>query len=129
MAVKIPVTFKRVAEAFEEVAQRSKGCSERYFPADDLLDRVNSFIERGNDDNEEIVDYEKKESYEISIDNAREMLKDLLNDDDDDDDHIKRTLRVETEQAYGDAGGIKYSPEFKLLLMTRLRQRGFDAGT
>lgn len=132
MAAKIPVRFKRTAEAFEVVG-RSKGCpesssgSEHSPDDDDLFDRVNSFIQRDDYNSEEElpINYEKigKGNYEFG--SERDLLSNLLSSDD--DDGVKRHLRAEIEKAYRIAGD-SYSPEFKRRLMIQLRERGFDAG-
>ncbi|KAI8001741.1 hypothetical protein LOK49_LG09G00145 [Camellia lanceoleosa] len=127
--------FKRVAEAFDEVA-RARLCESsgsEYSPPEtavDLSDLVKSFMEResggGERENEE-GDGEngfERESYCCDSE-LKESLIGLLGCDD--DNELKRNIGVEIEEAYRVVGNGS-SPEFKRRLMKRLRERGFDAG-
>ncbi|KAL7213664.1 hypothetical protein ACSBR2_016234 [Camellia fascicularis] len=127
--------FKRVAEAFDEVA-RARFCESsgsEYSPPEtavDLSDLVKSFMEResggGETENEEGdgEDGFERESYCCDSE-LKESLIGLLGCDD--DNELKRNIVVEIEEAYRVVGNGS-SPEFKRRLMKRLRERGFDAG-
>ncbi|MCL7045871.1 hypothetical protein MKW94_028428 [Papaver nudicaule] len=139
-----PGRFKRVAEAFNEAARicaESSGSEhsavEETSPSD-LSDLVNSFLEMANDDevaeeqtyDEKIVNVKNnKGSSDNGLDDSKtkDMLKSLLLGVKDDYE-VKREIHEETELAYKDIGISSSEDGFKRLLMTRLRQRGFDAG-
>ncbi|KAI3876146.1 hypothetical protein MKW98_029098 [Papaver atlanticum] len=148
------IRFKRIAEAFNEGA-KERMCAEssgsehsavgdNTSSPDDLSDLVDSFLERGYDDNEiEFQEHEKKvvkvkekkkgadddDSDEFMDDSeTKDMLKDLLFGFQDGDSQVRRKIRYETELAVKDIGMSSSEDGFKRRLMTRLRQRGFDAG-
>ncbi|KAG9141611.1 hypothetical protein Leryth_022372 [Lithospermum erythrorhizon] len=141
--VNIPVKFKRVAEAFDDMARdgRQRLCessgsehsaSDESLP--DLSDLVNSFLERGHDEVFN-VDYDKEEDSEednaidskISESGVEEDLMSLFNNED--GDYVKVKIHAEVEKAYLELGGIGLSPmDSKRRLMALLRERGLDAG-
>ncbi|GAV65199.1 DUF506 domain-containing protein [Cephalotus follicularis] len=134
---KIPVKFKRVAAAFNE-ASRVRLCESsgsEYSPDTDhdLSDLVNSFIERdyGVHVNEEESVHKEIGSNEEELERywsdyeRKKTLEGLLLCND--DDHVKRKIRDEVEVACGIIGD-RSSLGFKRRLMTRLRERDFDAG-
>ncbi|KAH7838690.1 hypothetical protein Vadar_029974 [Vaccinium darrowii] len=136
---KVPARFKRVAEAFDESAWRLCGGGEEDSPretAADLSDLVKSFMERGETGEggyEEVGREEREGSEESEGDwrdwEVREELSGLLlGGGDDDDDEVKRNIREEVEKACGGAGNVWSSIGFKRRVVTRLRDRRFDAG-
>ncbi|RVW58234.1 hypothetical protein CK203_111229 [Vitis vinifera] len=143
---KIPVRFKRVAAAFDEVV-RARPCdsweseSSTELSDADLSDLVNSFLEEERVGvEEEMVEDEggdveretdgdligRRESY-CSDSETKEALRSLLGDEASDDAVEK--IRAETELACRHIGSGSSSKGFKRRLMNRLRERGFDAGT
>ncbi|XP_043691282.1 uncharacterized protein LOC122641982 [Telopea speciosissima] len=148
---KIPVGFKRVAAAFDEVA-RVRPCessgSEYSAEGDfsDLSDLIDSFIEtdyygvereQDNNDEDEQMESEKSifedansESF-WSVSEAKEMLQSLLgceaSNSHDGDGSVERMIRNEVEIASRSIG-TDSSAGVKRLLMNRLRERGLDAG-
>ncbi|KAL6567535.1 hypothetical protein OROGR_001203 [Orobanche gracilis] len=142
----IPVRFKRVAAAFEEMARVCSCESSGSEHSEDLSDLVNSFFEREIRDlkaNDEEVDdladvagvhdeiIEDGET-DCQISNSphqielRDSLKRLI---DSESDAARKSIRVEAEAALEEVSGEEDSPqEFKRRLMARLRSRGFDAG-
>ncbi|MCL7049200.1 hypothetical protein MKW94_000123 [Papaver nudicaule] len=135
--------FMRIAEGFNEGAKATRVCAEssgsehsaveETSSPNDLSDLVESFLERGDDNAE--VDFEehekdKKGSKDEFMDDSetRDMLKDLLSGRFEDDSEVRRKIRDATELAYKDIGLNSSEDGFKRRLMTRLRQRGFDAG-
>ncbi|RZC92307.1 hypothetical protein C5167_026940 [Papaver somniferum] len=148
---KNPGRFKRVAEAFNE-GSKARMCAEssgsehsavnETSPDDDLSDLVDSFLERGYDDGDEVESKEnkkivkvrkKKGSNDDGLDGfvdeseSKDMLKSLLLGFDADSE-AKRKIRHGTELAVKDIGLSSSEAGFKRQLMTQLRQRGFDAG-
>ncbi|RVW45877.1 hypothetical protein VitviT2T_014698 [Vitis vinifera] len=142
---KIPVRFKRVAAAFDEVV-RARPCdsweseSSTELSDADLSDLVNSFLEEERVGvEEEMVEDEggdveretdgdligRRESY-CSDSETKEALRSLLGDEASDDAVEK--IRAETELACRHIGSGSSSKGFKRRLMNRLRERGFDAG-
>ncbi|XP_057433013.1 uncharacterized protein LOC130725841 [Lotus japonicus] len=118
----------------------------------DLSDLVNSFMEKnersaaaGEGGEEELVDVrreednekgacdeEEVEKLEWSESEKREMLLGFFagneeGDDDEDEREAKETIKGEVEFALGIVGDSSV-PGFKRLLMSRLREKGFDAG-
>ncbi|KAF8409639.1 hypothetical protein HHK36_005717 [Tetracentron sinense] len=138
-----PMRFKRVAAAFDEVARarlcESCGSEHSSDNSDDILsDLVDSFLERDDrfeaDDEEEKTKREAERNRSSESENywsdseTKEMLQSLLGGDvSDPDDEVKLTIRAETELACRIIGNSS-SEAFKRRLMTRLRERGFDAG-
>ncbi|KAK2653013.1 hypothetical protein Ddye_012869 [Dipteronia dyeriana] len=135
---RIPVKFKRVAAAFDEVVARgvrlceSSGSEHSPSPAD-LSDLVNSFMENDQyhgavDDRDEVGKELKeilqgKESGYWCDSERRKMLKGLLECEDDERLRIHREIEIACRLA-----GDKSSQGFKRRLMTLLRDRGYDAG-
>ncbi|XP_057498903.1 uncharacterized protein LOC130783352 [Actinidia eriantha] len=125
------VRFKRVAEAFDEAARARRLCqssgsehSPEAASSVDLSDLVKSFVEReggGGGDGEE--DGEEREGKGSDWE-LEEELRGLLGCE---DDEIKLNIRGEAEEAYR-AMGNGSSLGLNRGLMTRLRERGFDAG-
>ena len=137
---RIPVRFKRVAAAFDEVARvrlcESSGSEHSPESSTDLSNLVNSFIERGEawwggDVDGEIEGEEEHKNEGSDFDSLsgesekKDMLKNLLGKNDDDD--VKRKIYAEVESAYEMGGDTKFQG-FKRRLMTYLREKGFDAG-
>lgn len=137
--VHIPVKFKRVAAAFDEIS-RFRSCDESSGSehSADLSDLVNSFFEReigeqrsseehdqdgnGNDFDDDESDLSNSPDFEL-----QDSVRNLFEGDRDDD--VKRGIYTEVEKAVEGAGGDETSsPEFKRRLMARLRSSGFDAG-
>uniref|UniRef100_A0A5B7C8C7 Uncharacterized protein n=1 Tax=Davidia involucrata TaxID=16924 RepID=A0A5B7C8C7_DAVIN len=120
---KIPVRFKRVAAAFDEVARarlcESSGSEHSPESSMDLSDLVKSFIERDSRENgdTEGVNREKEgnNSESESFCSNSDMLRSLLGCEDDGD--VKQNLHFETEQACQFIGNGS-SPDFKRRLMT-----------
>ncbi|KAA8520172.1 hypothetical protein F0562_014428 [Nyssa sinensis] len=127
---KIPVRFKRVTAIFDEVARarlcESSGSEHLPENAMDLSDLVKSFIESdGKEINREKEgNHPESESF-CSNSEMTDELRRLFGCEDDAD--VKRNLQFETEEACQVIGNGS-SPGFKRRLMTRLRERGFDAG-
>ncbi|KAH6795889.1 hypothetical protein C2S51_036875 [Perilla frutescens var. frutescens] len=133
--IKIPMNFKRVAAAFDEIP-RVKSCdSSGSEHSADLSDLVNSFLERGTREERRGEDEFVDDGDDFDVDGDDEMgsnfesldvLKSLFSYE---NDAVKRSIQEEVEKAHGEAGGCRSSsPEFKRRLMARLRNRGFDAG-
>ncbi|KAI9161509.1 hypothetical protein LWI28_018121 [Acer negundo] len=138
---RIPVKFKRVAAAFNEVAARglrlceSSG-SEHSASLADLSDLVNSFMEKDqyhggvvDHDHDEVGEeleeiLQGKESGYWCDSERTKILKGLLECGDDGE---RLRIHGEIEIACRLAGD-KSSHGFKRRLMTLLRDRGFDAG-
>ncbi|RZC81764.1 hypothetical protein C5167_044346 [Papaver somniferum] len=147
-----PGRFMRVAEAFNEGVKAARICAESSgsehsavgeTSPNDLSDLVDSFLERGHHDNvqvdsqehEKVVKVKKRKGSNdedldgfVNDSESKDMLKSLLSGFGDDSQVIKR-IRVETEFAFKDIGMNSSAEDgFKRQLMTRLRQRGLDAG-
>ncbi|KAK1403130.1 DUF506 domain-containing protein [Heracleum sosnowskyi] len=141
---KAAVRFKRVAEAFDMAARarvicgESSGSERQSSPAPesfiDLSDLVNSFIDGEEIDNgmnykeynkfDEISDENDGGDYwEDCMDLLREYLEEKSGDH-----NVRMKIQSEVESACRGLGLDRSSPEFKRKLMTRLRERGFDAG-
>ncbi|KAK9267507.1 hypothetical protein L1049_009935 [Liquidambar formosana] len=133
---KIPARFRKTADAFDEVA-RARFCESsgsEHSPENsttDLSDLVNSFIERDERDegNEEEMKEEKERNESesdsfLSDSETKDILRSLFDCDGDD---VKRNIRDETELAWKLIGDSS-SEGFKRRLMSRLRERGLDAG-
>ncbi|KAK2997514.1 hypothetical protein RJ639_025603, partial [Escallonia herrerae] len=129
----VPVRFKRVAQAFDQVAARVRICESsgsEHSPAEsmaDLSDLVKSFLERdvqGGGDGEK-RENERDDCESCSGDSeARDMLRNILSGHDNDD--YWGRIHAEAEKACRVMGN-RSSPDFKRRLMARLRERGFDA--
>lgn len=134
MARIVPVKFKRVAEAFDEVVKtricESSG-SEHSPPPESLTNLsqlVNSFLE-----GEVITVNEKLEEIDGNVETncfdeseIKENLRNLLDPDGNSGDDLKKNVINAVENAL--LAEEASSPEFKRWLMTRLRDQGFDAG-
>lgn len=127
----IPVRFERVAAAFEsdEVARvrlcESSGSEHSPESSTDLSDLVKSFLEKNSVRAEEdavAFDKEDRDFEWYDYEEKREILKEIF------DDTVKEKIRREAELAIEVVGGDKSSPGFKRMVMSRLRERGFDAG-
>ncbi|GAA0170084.1 hypothetical protein LIER_24426 [Lithospermum erythrorhizon] len=143
--VNIPIKFKRVAEAFDDMARdgrklcESSG-SEHYESLLDLSVLVNSFLERGNDEVLNVGDEEENENWNWNNDydeggthwkilefEVEEDLRGLLRVEN--DDYVKMKIHPEVEKACIELGGTGVSPAgSKRRLMALLRLRGLDAG-
>ncbi|XP_075524293.1 uncharacterized protein LOC142556697 [Primulina tabacum] len=141
--VNIPVKFRRIAAAFDEVVRAGRSCeSSGSEHSADLSDMVNSYLEREimeYGESEEVKDQEEEGGEEMVDDDESETnspdseledsLKNLLFDHENDDGDVKRRILAEVEAAIGELGGNgSSSPDFKRRVMVRLRSRGFDAG-
>ncbi|XP_059629216.1 uncharacterized protein LOC132271745 [Cornus florida] len=134
---KTPVRFKRVAAAFHEVAParlcESSGSEHSPESSMDLFNLVTSFIERDDREDRDIEEVNQEE--EENGDESQSFCSNLETVDrlggllGCEDDEMKRNIRAQTEQAWPHViGESSTSPGFKRRLMTRLRERGFDAG-
>ncbi|GER44906.1 hypothetical protein STAS_21819 [Striga asiatica] len=130
----IPVSFRRVAAAFNEMSRLQSCESSGSEHSADLSDLVNSFLEREFNDRkigsaEEEEDSDEVNAGEAEIDamddqiELRDSLRKLF---DLQDDAVKRSIHAEVEAVV--SGEIDSSTEFKRQLMARLRGRGLDAG-
>ncbi|KAK4360069.1 hypothetical protein RND71_022298 [Anisodus tanguticus] len=143
MARVVPIKyFKRVAAAFDNVAKARicESSGSEYSPASltDLSGLVNSFLERGEDEEEEEISISNEKLEEINCGNVvtsycfdeleiKENLRNLLNCDENCGDDLKRDIIGVVENVLLDEND-RSSPEFKRRLMTRLHERGLDAG-
>jgi len=130
----IPIRFERVAAAFEsdEVARvrlcESSGSEHSPESSTDLSDLVKSFLEKNSVRGEEdavAFDKEDRDFEWYDYEEKKDILKEIFGDG---DDIVKEKIRKEAELAIEIVGGDKSSPGFKRLVMSRLRERGFDAG-
>lgn len=133
---KIPVRFKRVAAAFDELARarlcESSGSEHSAENSADLSDLIDSFMETDGrvegeqDEEDELVKEKSNSGNGWSDSETKEMLRSLLGCDESrgEDDDVKRTIRAEMEGIIG----TRSSDGLKRQLMTRLRERGLDAG-
>lgn len=136
--VNIPVKFKRVAAAFDEMSRVRSFESSGSEHSADLSDLVNSFFEReireqrsGEDDDHD----QDRTGNEIELEDESETSnsRDLELEDslrklfDRDDDGVKTSISDAVENAL-EVVGDPSSPEFKRRLMARLRSTGLDAG-
>ena len=138
---RIPVRFGRVAAAFDADMARvrlceSSGSEHSAESSTDLSDLVKSFMERaGEGEEEEVAHHEKDheevlENSECSDSEKREILQGLFAGSEGGDEgerNAREKIRGEVELACVPAGDSSL-PEFKRRLMTRLREKGFDAG-
>ncbi|KAK4707559.1 hypothetical protein R3W88_028484 [Solanum pinnatisectum] len=141
MVTFVPVKFKRVAAAFDEVAKaricESSGSEHSPPPPvvteslTDLSRLVNSFLE-----GEVITVNEKLEEIDGNVDTncfdeseIKENLRNLLNSDGNSCDDLKKSVINAVENVLlAEEANDRSSAEFKRWLMTRLRDHGFDAG-
>ena len=137
--VNIPVRFKRVAAAFDEMSRDRSFESSGSEHSADLSDLVNSFFEReireqriivggdgdgdGGGDDEIGIDEDDDESGSNSHDSRiHDSLRKIFDLGD------GRSISTAVEKALEVVGDNDSSPEFKRRLMARLRSSGFDAG-
>lgn len=145
---KIPVrTFKKVAEAFHEVARAANGSCDCESTGDindgssrDLLDVVASFMERGGfdflplDNTNDTVSLNKTNTTESdSSSYCLDRLKNLIgffNSDDEDIEQGRQKIRSVVEDALPiiERDGSETKLGFNHRLVAYLRDRGFDAG-
>ncbi|XVE51026.1 hypothetical protein DITRI_Ditri02bG0005100 [Diplodiscus trichospermus] len=142
---RIPVVrFNRIAAAFNEAARappvrlcESSGSDHSPEDLNDLSDLVNSFIENNCsvETEESKIEPEKEnendgsEGY-WSDSETKDMLKSLLGNnisDGKEDGDVKQKILVQTELVCRGADDMS-SEAFKRQLMSRLRDKGFDAG-
>jgi uncharacterized protein (TIGR01615 family) len=134
----IPMKFERLAAAFEsdEVARvilcESSGSEHSPESSTDLSDPVNSFMEKssviavlGEEDAAVLHDKENRDFEWYDYSEKKEILQEIF---DAADDEVKEKLRREVELAIQLVAGDKSSPGYKRLIMSCLRERGFDAG-
>lgn len=111
--------FRRLCE--------SSGSEHSAEDSTDLSDLVKSFMEKNSVKEDSVVhenDDGEFEWYDYS--EKKEILQEIFGDAD--DDNVKEKIRREVEVAIELVAGDKSSPGFKRLVMSRLRERGFDAG-
>lgn len=125
------MSFERVAAAFQaDVARvRPCECGETDYSSEDftdLSDLVKSFIEKEGEEEDAVgVGWDDwDEDLEWFDSEKREILQTIFSDDGDDD--FKCIIRREIELVMME--NKKSTPQFKAQLMSRLRERGFDAG-
>ncbi|KAK3036948.1 hypothetical protein RJ639_030913 [Escallonia herrerae] len=130
----VPVRFKRVAQAFNQVAARVRVCESigsEHSPAEsltDLSDLVNSFLERdvrGGEGDKRENERDDCESDCSEDSDTRDLLRNILSGLDNDD--YRERIHGEAEKACRVIGN-RSSSDFKRRLMARLREKGFDAG-
>jgi hypothetical protein len=134
----IPMKFERLAAAFEsdEVARvilcESSGSEHSPESSTDLSDPVNSFMEKssvravlGEEDAAVLHDKENCDFEWYDYSEKKEILKEIFYAG---NDEVKEKLRREVELAIQLVAGDKSSPGYKRLIMSSLRERGFDAG-
>ncbi|XP_047163296.1 uncharacterized protein LOC124832985 [Vigna umbellata] len=139
---RIPVRFQRVAAAFDADVARVRLCESsgsEHSPESltDLSDLVKSFMEKNETTGEKeelagVIHFEEDrgeeqlEETECSHSEKMEMLRSLFSgneEDDEDERDAKERIRREVEVACGVVGNNS-----KRHLMSRLREKGFDAG-
>ncbi|GAU14681.1 hypothetical protein TSUD_203300 [Trifolium subterraneum] len=140
MGRNITVRFERLAAAFEsnEVAREvarvrlceSSGSEHSPENSADLSDLVKSFMEKNSIRTilgEDVVVHDKEDcDFERNdYSDKKEILQEIFYAS---DDEVKENIRREAELAIQLVAGDKTSPGFKRLVMSRLRERGFDAG-
>ncbi|CAL0325867.1 unnamed protein product [Lupinus luteus] len=126
--------FERVAAAFDAGMRMCESSGSEYSPQTQtsthhLSYLVNSFMERGEvelDREDREGDYDDEDE-DVQYMEKSKILLEALFDDTSDDFKAKQKIRRETEIAVGLVGS-KSSSQFKRNLMSRLRERGFDAG-
>ncbi|XP_007036591.2 PREDICTED: uncharacterized protein LOC18604176 [Theobroma cacao] len=144
MMARIPVRFNRIAAAFNEAAMappvrlcESSGSDHSPEDLTDLSDLVNSFIESncGVENDEGKIEQEKENENDgteanWSYSETKDMLRRLMVNnicDGNEDDEVKQKILLQTKLACGSIGDMS-SVGFKRQLMSRLRDKGFDAG-
>ncbi|XP_045817055.1 uncharacterized protein LOC123910066 [Trifolium pratense] len=136
----IPTRFERLATMFksDEVARvticESSGSehSPETESSTDLSDLVNSFMEKssvravlGKEDVAVLHDKENCNIEWFDYSEKKEILQEIFGCG---YDVVKEGIKRETEIAIQVVAGDKSSPEYKRLIMSCLRERGFDAG-
>lgn len=120
-----------MAAAFDADMKRVRPCdSTEYSSSTDLSDLVKSFMEKNDHREGEGEDVENLDWFDDSDNDKLETLKEIFagGEGDDDDDACKEEIRREAELAWSLVGEDTSLPGFKRLFMSRLRERGFDAG-
>ncbi|OIW00081.1 hypothetical protein TanjilG_26418 [Lupinus angustifolius] len=125
--------FERVAAAFDDARMRlCESSGSEYSPhtsTHHLSYLVNSFMERGqvqlDHQHREVDDEDDDEDFQIM--EKRKILLEGLFGGSDADFKARQNIRTEIEIALGLVGS-KSSSQFKRNFMSRLRERGFDAG-
>ncbi|KAK7348386.1 hypothetical protein VNO80_22940 [Phaseolus coccineus] len=131
---RIPVRFERLAAAFQADVARVRLCESgetEHSPEEltDLSDLVKSFMEREGEEEDAVgVGWDDgDEDLEWFDSEKREILERIFGGDGDDD--AKQLIRREVELALELVGeNENSSPQFKPQLVSRLRDKGFDAG-
>ncbi|KAF6144949.1 hypothetical protein GIB67_013300 [Kingdonia uniflora] len=131
---KISLRYKRVREAFEE-GSKARPCSEEISGSDhstkteDLFDLINSYYETQTQLFFDDLQTNSNDPFHVFHPEAKakQTLKRMLGHNEDD---IKRSIVDEVELALRYIGSVSGISEegFKRRLMTRLRERGLDAG-
>ncbi|XP_057426428.1 uncharacterized protein LOC130719840 [Lotus japonicus] len=127
----ISTRFHRVAAAFDADMKRVRPCdSIEYSSSTDLSDLVKSFMEKNDYREGEGEDVENLDWFDDSDNDKLETLKEIFagGECDDDNDACREEIRREAELAWSLVGEDTSLPGFKRLFMSRLRERGFDAG-
>ncbi|CAK8564433.1 unnamed protein product [Lathyrus sativus] len=133
MGRNIPMRFERLAAAFEsdEAARvrlcESSGSEHSAEDSPDLSDLVKSFMEKNSVREDSVVHDNDDGEFDWYDSEKKEILQEIFGDDDD-DYNVKEKIRREVEVAIELVAGDKSSPGFKRLVMSSLRERGFDAG-
>lgn len=125
--------FQRLAAAFQADVARVRLCESgetEHSPEEltDLSDLVKSFMERDGEEEDAVgVGWDDRdEDLEWFDSEKREILERIFGGDGDDD---KQLIRREVELALEFVGeNENSSPQFKPQLLSRLRDKGFDAG-
>ncbi|GFZ06355.1 hypothetical protein Acr_18g0005250 [Actinidia rufa] len=131
----MPMRYKRVAEAFDDVARarlcESSGSEHSPENSMDLSDLVKSFLEREEEENCEVdEESEPKQSdqSEGHCDDDSELTETLRGLLGCGDDAVKRNIFYERRKKACVVSGDGSEAGIKRRLMARLRERGFDAG-
>ncbi|CAL5199573.1 unnamed protein product [Lathyrus oleraceus] len=133
MGRNISMRFERLAAAFEsDEVKRVRLCeSSGSEHSTDLSDLVKSFMEKNSVKEDSVVhenDDGEFEWYDYS--EKKKILQEIFGDDDDDNvkEKIRREVEVAIQLVAEDKAEDKSSRGFKRLVMSRLRESGFDAG-
>lgn len=135
----IPVRIEKVTAAFEsDEAARGRLCESsgsEHWPesfTDDLSDLVKSFMEKNSvravQGKEDAFDFDNNDDRDFEwydYEEKKDILKEIFGGD---YDFVKEKIRREVELAIQIVGGDKSSSGFKRIIMSRLRESGFDAG-
>ncbi|KAE9609533.1 hypothetical protein Lal_00006185 [Lupinus albus] len=121
--------FERVAAAFDAGMRLCESSGSEYSPETStqhhLSYLVKSFMEETGE--VELLDNDEEEEEE-DMEKRKILLEALLIDGDHDDDDFKAIEKIRRETEIEIARGLVGSSQFKRNLMSRLRDRGFDAG-